>query len=174
MADQTTQTNQADQTESTQDLPDGYEVMVGDDQEDQTATQVQSAEEMGENLTALRNLIARYADQLDQAKDVLKELRQSQKNLLENDLELSELEQKANTINTDVRAKKKAIQQSPESVQIQMKIKEQREEQNEIQETLNNYLLQYYQLTGSKVIEDDNGAEREIKINAKISRPKAA
>lgn len=153
-------------------LPEGYEVMVADEASMQE--QLAESEEFGEELTSIRNLVQRYAQQMDQVGNDMKELRQSLQNMFDNDNDLQTLEEQAKTLTTDVKQKRQRIKESPEAVQLQMKVKELKEEQKEIQETLNNYLLRYYQLTGSKVIEDDSGAEREIRINARISKPKAA
>jgi chromosome segregation ATPase len=150
-------------------LPPGYEVVLGDDPTDQ----VENAEQFGEELTSLRNLIQRYAQQMDQVGSEIKELNDSLRNLFDNDTELQQLEEQAKTVNQDTKTKKQRIKESPEAVQLQMKVKEFKEEQHELEETLKNYLLRYYQMTGSTVIEDDSGDEREIKINARLSRKKA-
>jgi len=149
-------------------LPSGYEVLVGE----ANADQVENAEQFGEELTSLRNLIQRYADQADQVKSQVSEVRDSLKNMFANDTELQQLEDQTKQMTTDVKAKRQRIKESPEAVQLQMKTKELKEELGEIEDTLKNYLLRYYQMTGSTVIEDEAGDEREIRINAKLSRKK--
>jgi KaiC/GvpD/RAD55 family RecA-like ATPase len=104
----------------------------------------------------------------------VKEHNDSLKNLMSNDQELSQLEEQAKAITTDLRAKQQRIKESPESVQIQVKVKELKEELSELKAALNNYLLRYYQMTGSTVIEDDTGDEREIVFQAKLGRKKSA
>jgi ABC-type phosphate transport system auxiliary subunit len=150
-------------------LPAGYEVLVSDGDEEQ----VEKAEEFGEELTSIRNLIQRYADQADTVRDQVKEVRDSLKNIFDNDTELQELEEQAKQMTTDVKSKRQRLKESPEAVQLQMKAKEMKEELGEIEDTLKNYLLRYYQMTGSTVIEDDSGDEREIRINAKLSSKKS-
>lgn len=166
------QTDQLESGDDTTALPDGYEVMVAN--ESAVEEQLEQSEKVGQELTSIRNIIQRYAGQLDGLKDEMKEHKQSLRNMFDNDNELQELEDQAKNVKTDLKQKKQRIKESPEAVQLQMKVKELNEEKKEVQEALNNYLLQYYQLTGSKVIEDDSGAEREIRINARISKPKAA
>ncbi len=150
-------------------LPEGYEVVVGNT----SANLVEDAQQFGEELTSLRNLIQRYAQQMDDMKAQIKEVSDSLRNMFDNDTELQQLEEQAKTMTTDVKNKRQRVKESPEAVQLQMKIKEFKEEQKEISDTLNNYLLRYYQMTGSTVIEDDSGDEREIRINAKLSGKKA-
>ncbi len=159
-----------DNQQTSQDLPDGYEVLVGDD----TQQSVEDAQQFAEELISLRNLIQRYADQMEKLSAEVKEHNDSLKNLMSNDQELSQLEEQAKAITTDLRAKQQRIKESPESVQIQVKVKELKEELSELKAALNNYLLRYYQMTGSTVIEDDTGDEREIVFQAKLGRKKSA
>lgn len=154
--------------EETPALASEYEVLVGD----ATAELAADAEQFGEELTSLRNLIQRYAEQADQVRAQTKEVRDSLKNMFDNDTELQELEDQAKQMTTNVKSKRQRIKESPEAVQLQMKVKEFKEELGEIEDTLKNYLLRYYQMTGSTVIEDDSGTEREIRINAKLSSKK--
>jgi len=150
-------------------LPAGYEVLVGSGGD----KLVEDAEEFGEELSSIRNLIQRYADQADKVKEQVKEVRDSLKNIFDNDTELQELEEQTKQMTTDVKSKRQRLKESPEAVQLQMKAKEMKEELGEIEDTLKNYLLRYYQMTGSTVIEDDSGDEREIRINAKLSSKKS-
>jgi methyl-accepting chemotaxis protein len=150
-------------------LPEGYEVVVGNT----SANLVEDAQQFGEELTSVRNLIQRYAQQMDDMKAQIKEVSDSLRNIFDNDTELQQLEEQAKTMTTDVKNKRQRVKESPEAVQLQMKIKEFKEEQKEISDTLTNHLLRYYQMTGSTVIEDESGDEREIRINAKLGGKKA-
>ncbi len=153
-------------------LPDGYEVLVSD--EDESVDQVANAEAFGESLMAIQNIIQRYSIEFDDVNVKLKDIREMMKNLFDNDAELQELEEQAKTVTQDARNRKQRVKESPESVELQMKMKELKEEQNEIQETLNNHLLRYYQMTGSQVIEEPDGTEREFKVQARLKAKKAA
>lgn len=158
-------------TDAAETPADDYAVLVTDPQE--ASAQVAQAEEFGEELIAVKNLVHRYAQQMDEIKNEIKVQRESMTNLMDNDEELSNLEEQAKTVTQDVKAKKQRLKESPEAVQIQMKVKELQEEVKEIQEALNNYLLRYYEMTGSKVIEDEEGRERSINISARLSGKKA-
>lgn len=150
---------------------DDYTPLVGGES---TEAQVAQAEQFGEELMATQNIIHRYSNELDELTDKLKSVRESMKNLLDNDAELQELEAKTKTATQDLRNKKQRVKESPEAVQLAMKAKEIQEEKKEIEETLRNHLLRYYQLTGSQVIEEPDGSEREISINARLKGKKRA
>jgi len=152
-------------------LPAGYEVMVSDAA--QVDAEVSQAEEFGETLNSLQNIIQRYSEQQDQVSSKLRDLREMMKSLFDNDAELQELSEQAKAAQQDSKARKQRIKETPESVELQMKMKELKEEQGEIQDTLNNHLLRYYQLTGSQVIEEPDGSEREFKIQARLKAKKA-
>lgn len=159
----------------TQSLPapaDDYAVLVGPQGAD--PDQVAQAEEFGETLIATQNLIQRYSQQYDTLKREMAELRESLNNLFENDTELQEKEAQAKTLTTDLKQQRQKVKESPEAVQLQLKMKEKGEERKEIEEALNNHLLRYYQLTGSQVIEQPDGTEREFSISARLKGKKQA
>ncbi|MCD8484547.1 hypothetical protein LRY65_05680 [Candidatus Woesebacteria bacterium] len=158
--------------DDTDALPDGYEIVATD--EATVEDNVEQAEQFGEALTSLQNIIQRYSDQYDQVNSRYKDLREMMKNMFDNDAELQELSEQAKTAQQDAKMRKQRIKESPESVELQMKMKETKEEINEIQETLNNHLLRYYQMTGSQVIEEPDGTEREFKISARLKSKKAS
>jgi chromosome segregation ATPase len=149
---------------------DDYAVLVGPQGAD--PEQVAEAEEFGETLVATQNLIQRYSQQYDTLKHQMSELRESLNNLFENDEELQAKEAEAKTLTTDLKAKRQQVKEAPEAVQLQLKIKELGEERKEIEEALNNHLLRYYQLTGSQVIENPDGSEREFSVNARLKGKK--
>lgn len=157
------------------------ELEAGDEEEvveafsaDDLAAQAEGAEAFGESLIALQNVIHRYSGQQDELNKKMKEIRESLKNMFENDEELQKLEAQQKTANTDVKQKKQRIKESPEAVQLQMKLKEFQEEMNEMQQSLSNHLLRYYQMTGSQVIEEADGGEREFNIKARLKAKKSA
>lgn len=158
--------------DDTSALPAGYEVVASDEQT--VDSQVAQAEQFGEELMATQNIIQRYSEQYDQLNTKIKDLREMLKNLYDNDEELQTKEEEAKTLTQDVRQRKQRIKESPEAIELQMKMKEMGEEKKEIEETLNNHLLRYYTLTGSQVIEEADGSEREFKINARLKGKKAA
>jgi hypothetical protein len=53
-----------------------------------------------------------------------------------------------------------------------MKMKEVQDEINEVKGTLNNHLVRYFQMTGSQVIEEPDGSEREFSLQARLKKAK--
>lgn len=137
-----------------------------------TSSQVQDAEAFGEELLSVQSIIRRYGDQQDELNRKIKEIRESLRNLYQNDEELQKLEQQQKTASTDVKQKKQRIKESPEAVQLQMKVKEFQEEMNEVQQSLSNHLLRFFQMTGTQVIEDEDGVEREFTVKARLKAKK--
>lgn len=134
--------------------------------------QTQQAEEFGEVLMSLQNIVQRYGDQLDELNGKIKELRDSLNNLFANNEDLQKAEEQEKTLKNDVKQKRQRIKESPEAVQMQMKIRESQEEANEIKQSLSNNLIRYYQMTGSQVIENADGTEREFSVSARLKGKK--
>lgn len=151
-------------------LPSGYEVVVNDT--DSVMSEVASAEEFGDELISVQSVIRRYSEQQEKLNGEIKERRESLKNLFENNEELQKLEETQKTVNSDVKQKKQRIKESPEAVQLQMKLKELQEEMAEVQQSLSNHLLRYFQMTGSQVIEEADGNEREFSLKARLKGKK--
>ncbi len=139
---------------------------------DEMAQQTAQAEQFGEMLTSIQNIVERYGDQLDELNQKVHELRESLANLFANNEELAQAEEQEKTLKSDVKAKRQRIKESPEAVQLQIKMKELQEEANEIKQTLSNHLIRYYQMTGSQVIETAGGEEREFSLNARLKGKK--
>jgi predicted nuclease with TOPRIM domain len=150
-------------------LPSGYEVVATTPA---LAEEVKEAEQFGESLTALQNLITHYSERFDKLSEDLKQIRESMRNLLDNNQELQEAEQKAKNATMDVKTNKQKVKSSPEAVQFQMKMKEVQDEINEVKGTLNNHLVRYFQMTGSQVIEEPDGSEREFSLQARLKKAK--
>lgn len=136
------------------------------------AAQTEQAEEFGEMLMSIQNIVERYGNQLDELNKKIHDLKESLANLFVNNEELQQAEEQQKTIQTDVKAKRQRIKESPEAVQFQMKMKEFQEEANEIKQTISNHLIRYYQMTGSQVIETSSGEEREFSVSARLKGKK--
>lgn len=119
-------------------------------------------------LDALQALIERYIQQTDDLRNRLKTVSESMKSLLENDNELSEVEQQANDVSKKVKARKKTIAESPEFRSLRAKMGEMKDEMKEYEEALNTHLLNYFQQTGVKTVDLSSGAQREFRIVAKV------
>ncbi len=166
--DDTLALDSGDDTDTESDT--AYQVLVTDDES--VSDQVASAEEFGDELISVQAVIRRYSDQQEKLNSEIKERRESLRNLFENNEELQKLEEAQKTVSTDVKQKKQRIKESPEAVQLQMKLKELQEEMGEVQQSLSNHLLRYFQMTGSQVIEEEDGNEREFSVKARLKGKK--
>ena len=166
MADQNTNNTTADQ--DVQDIVDeAINQTPSDDQE------VADSNKLAENLTALQNLIERNADELDRLHQKQKELRESLKNVFENDAQLTEAEDQVAEITRQLKERKQNLDNSPEVRQLKLKLGEIKEEVKEIEETLNNHLINLFQLTGSSSFDTSDGDQREFVVRAKVKPKKA-
>ena len=64
--------------------------------------------------------------------------------------------------------RKQELKDSVEAKEATAKAKEVREEIKDIEESLTNHLLNYYQITGTKSFPTPDGEEREFRLNARI------
>lgn len=135
---------------------------------EEIAAQAEAADKLGETLISLQALIERHSARLEELQNEMRELGEQQRNLVENDTQLSELSEAAEEVNNKVKARQTALKQSPEMVQLTLKRKELKEEVVEMQQTISNHLVRYYQMTGSQVIETSDGQEREFAISARL------
>lgn len=122
----------------------------------------------GESVMATQAIINRQAQRLDTLKEDVRRINDSLKSILDNDEELSNTEHELKESTKKLKERKAQLTQSAESVQLKYKMKEVREQIKELEESLNNHLLNFYQLTGTRVFDTDSGEQREFKITAKI------
>lgn len=121
---------------------------------------------------AVKGIIQRLAVQLDELKERQKDYKQRIKNLLENDLELSQLEEQAKNASDGMKKRKQQLMNSLEAKEAKAKAKEIAEEMADIQDSLTNHLLNYFQITGTQSFDTISGGEREFKLTAKLMPPK--
>lgn len=133
--------------------------------------EVAASDKMAADLISLQNLIERNANELDRLHQAQKELRESLKNVFENDAELSEAEQKAQELTTQLKERKQSLDNSPEVRQLKLKLSDIKEEVKEIEESLNNHLINLFQMTGSSSFDTSDGDQREFVVRAKV-KPK--
>lgn len=153
--------NNQDQSQNSQDLAT------------QALDESQRSDQFAETLQSLEKVIERNANQLNELKEELKKRRQMLKNYFENDVQLAEAEEQAIDYKNQVKERKLGLQLEPQVVDLQVKIKELRERQKEIQETLSNHLVNHYRMTNSTSFDTSDGDQWEYQIQAKIkAKPK--
>lgn len=137
----------------------------------QTSDEVEASDKLAESLTSLQSLIERNADELDRLRTEQKQMRESLKNVFENDAQLVEAEQQAQELTRQLKQRKESLDNSPEVRQLKLKLADLKEEMKEIEETLNNHLINLFQLTGSNSFDTSDGDQREFVLRAKV-KPK--
>ena len=153
--------NNQDQSQNSQDLAT------------QALDESQRSDQFAETLQSLEKVIERNANQLNELKEELKKRRQMLKNYFENDVQLAEAEEQAIDYKNQVKERKLGLQLEPQVVDLQVKIKELRERQKEIQETLSNHLVNHYRMTNSTSFDTSDGDQWEYQVQAKIkAKPK--
>ncbi len=117
---------------------------------------------------AVKGLVLNLSVKLDEAKEKQKEYRERLKNMMDNDESLAEFEQQAKNAADAFRKRKKELNESTEGKEIKAKIREFSEEIKDLEESLTNNLLSYYQMTGVQSFELPTGEEREFKLKARL------
>ncbi|MFZ1721395.1 MAG: hypothetical protein WAU07_02715 [Microgenomates group bacterium] len=130
--------------------------------------EIAASDEVAESLQFLQNIIERNAQQLENLGQELKERREMLKNLFDNDSELSEAQEQADQLSQQVKVRKSAVRESAEAQVLKTQIGELNEQKNEIEETLSNHLINYYQMTNSTSFDTSDGDQWEFKIKARV------
>lgn len=121
---------------------------------------------------ALKSIIQNLSVKLDELREKQKEYRQISKNILDNDSQLSAYEEQAKEAQLQFKKRKKELMESVEAKEAAAKAKEVGEEMRDIQDSLTNHLLNYYQITGVRSFDTPSGDEREFVFNARLKPPK--
>jgi len=136
--------------------------------EDETA----QSDQVALALSSLQNVIERNANELQRLSDELKEKREMMKNVFENDTELATAEEQVSLIATQVKERKAKLQADPQVTTLKVQVGELNQQKKEIEETLSNHLVNYYQMTHSTSFDTSDGDQWEFKISAKVKSRK--
>lgn len=170
MADATTKS----MSDTVDELVDNALNSVGATKSSSPVDEVAESDKVAESLTSLQNLIERNANELDRLSSEQKQLRESLKNVFENNAPLAEAESKAQTVTQELKQIKESLDNSPEVRQLKLKLSELKEEMKEIEESLNNHLINLFQMTGSNSFDTSDGDQREFVVRAKVKPKKSA
>lgn len=161
------QTPQLDQSDD-QLLPSGDDVARQALGQINTEDEVASSDQIGETITSLQNVIERNANQLDELKEKLKESRESLRSVFENDTELTAAQEQVSNFSQSVKERKVKLLADATVVRLQTLIGELNEQKKELEETLSNHLVNYYDLTKSTSFDTQDGDQREFTIRAAV------
>lgn len=116
---------------------------------------------------SLRNIALRVLAQIKENKEQRKLLKEQEESLMNADQAVREAERAAEPYTKAVTKLKKLVKDTPEYATIGLKGKELGRELKGMSETLTNHLVNYTRLTGSNILEDEEG--RQLKIKHAIS-----
>jgi len=161
-----------DQTKTGQDLVDAALASVDEAKslinENSKGDEVADSNQLAESLMHLQGIIERNALELQNISNALKEKRESLKNVFDNDSQLAEAQEKAESLSTQVKERRSSLQNDPQVTSLKAQIGEINEQKKEVEETLNNHLLNYYQMTNSMSFDTSDGDQWEFNVRAKI------
>ncbi len=135
--------------------------------------EVDASNELAQTLSYLQGIIERNAEQLSRLSDELKEQRDSLRSVYENDAQLTTVEEEAQVASQKVKERKAQVKSSAQVMTLANKIAEINEQKKEIEETLSNHLLNYYQLTNSTSFDTSDGDQWEFNIKARVKPRKS-
>lgn len=138
------------------------------DEVNDNKSEIEQSEKIAETLSALQGIIERNAKELINLNQQVKEKREMLKNMIENDSEVAEAEQKAQALISEVKEKKAKIASDPAQVALKLQLSELAQNKKEIEETLSSHLVNYHQLTGSTSFDTSDGDQWEFKISARV------
>jgi hypothetical protein len=140
-----------------------------------TDTTVQTAVEPtslvdADTLDATQNLIIRLTQQLEDLQKQQRDLKEMLKNVFDNDDRLQAAQQIVDEQSKTAKTRKTELAQTPQVIELKMKIADMSDDLKMVMESLNTHLLNYYQLTGSKAVDFPGGEEREMIIRARLRK----
>jgi len=139
-----------------------------DEQNNSELDEIKQSDQIAETLTHLQNVIENNARQLQKLRGELKEKRESLKDMFASDAKLAEAEEQSKKMTDELRQQKARVQSSPTTLALKTQLADLREQQKEIEETLNSHLLNYYQLTNSTSFDTSDGDQWDFKIVARL------
>jgi len=127
-----------------------------------------------EALDATQNIIVRLSDQLDELRKQQKELGNMVKSVFDNDEKFQTAQNTATEASKEAKGRKQELNQTSEIKELQMKVADLKEDLKMVEESLNTHLLNYYQMTGSTIVDQPDGTEREFKVTARMKPRKSS
>lgn len=129
-------------------------------------TKVFSAEEF----TAIKNLVANYFQKLIEAKGELRTMNESVNDTLAGDSELNDVDDQIKQLHQKRASILNRIKVVPSFASLIQKRKDQAQEIKEIKGALDNYLLQFYKITGTQEFESLDGEVLDYAMKSVIGK----
>lgn len=114
------------------------------------------------------NLVRVKLEKIEELKANKKEYREMINNLLENDEEYSERNEKKKDLQREVKEAKNRILGSQEAADIIAKMDDTTADIKDLEESISNHLMVYHQKTGRTTFDDIDGNERTVVYKYKV------
>jgi chromosome segregation ATPase len=134
--------------------------------------EVDASNDLAQSLNYLQNVIERNATEMERLEKEMKEKRESLQSVMENDTELSTAEALAEEATTKLKERRAQMQNNPQVSTLKVQIKELSEQKKEVEETLSNHLINYFQITQSTSFDTSDGDQWDFSVKARVKSRK--
>lgn len=134
--------------------------------------EVQASDDLAKSLNYLQNVIERNATELERVEHEIKEKRESLQSVFENDTELAAAEEEASQATLKLKERRGNMQNNPQVATLRVQLKEIQDQKKEIEETLSNHLINYFQITQSTSFDTSDGDQWDFSVKAKVKARK--
>lgn len=130
--------------------------------------EIAASDELSESLNHLQNVIERNATELERIENELKEKKESLQSVFENDTALAEALAVADQSTQALKERKTQLQATSQVASLRVQLKELQDQKKEIEESLSNHLINYFQITQSKSFDTSDGDQWDFSIKARV------
>jgi len=159
-------------SEATKQVSQSMSDTSGSTSDSQQMSEAEKSDEFADTLHSLEKVIESKASKLMQLKQNVKHKSQMIKNVFENDVQLAEAEEQKSEVQKAWKERKAQVSDSSEVRELKQEIKEMRQNQKDLEESLSNHLINYHQLTNSTSFDTSDGDQWEFNIKAKVKTKK--
>lgn len=142
------------------------------DKKSSSQTETEQSDEFAQTLHALESVIESKANKLMKMKKDSREKRKMISSVFENDNELQDVEVQKEEVQTQLKQRKNDLEETVQVRQLRDDLREIKQEQKDLEESLSNHLINYHQLTNSTSFDTSDGDQWEFDIKAKVKSKK--
>lgn len=133
-----------------------------------STAELKKSDDLAQSLQYLQNVIERNATELERIEHELKEKRESLQSVFENDAELSVAEEEAQQASMKLKERRGNLQNNPQVATLRVQLKEIQDQKKEVEETLSNHLINYFQITQSTSFDTSDGDQWDFSVKARV------
>ncbi len=145
---------------------------IGDQAPVGSEAEIEASDELASTLAHLQNVIERNAREIERLDLELKEKKESLQSVFENDQALAEAIVVADQSTQALKERRAQLQATAQVASLKVQVKELQDQKKEIEETLSNHLVNYFQITQSKSFDTSDGDQWDFVIKARVKSRK--